>query len=79
MVPRPSGHPQESPKLCQKVSQGHLQETLRQSATMPRPSWYLQETPRRFQTDFQTVGTPAGDSKTVSDGAKNVLAPVGDS
>ncbi|KAH3733887.1 hypothetical protein DPMN_040326 [Dreissena polymorpha] len=46
---------------------------------MPRPSWYLQETPRRRQTVSQTVGAPAGDSQTVCDSGKTVWAPVGDS
>ncbi|KAH3729201.1 hypothetical protein DPMN_055167 [Dreissena polymorpha] len=37
---------------------------------MPRPSLYLKETNRRCQTVTQTVGAPAGDSKTVYDVGK---------
>ncbi|KAH3700798.1 hypothetical protein DPMN_075778 [Dreissena polymorpha] len=58
---------------------GHLQSIPRQSATVPRPSWHLQETLRRCQTVSQTVGAPAGESKTVCDGAKTVRTPAGDS
>ncbi|KAH3691311.1 hypothetical protein DPMN_192362 [Dreissena polymorpha] len=36
----------------------------------------MQETHRRSQTVFQMVGTPAGDSQTVCDGAKTVWAPA---
>ncbi|KAH3823786.1 hypothetical protein DPMN_125608 [Dreissena polymorpha] len=57
----------------------HLQETHRQSATMPRPSLYLKETHIRCKTVTQTVGAPAGDSKTVCDVGQNVWAPAGDS
>ncbi|KAH3737241.1 hypothetical protein DPMN_043823 [Dreissena polymorpha] len=46
---------------------------------MPSPFWYRQETPRRCQTFSQTVGAPAGDSKTVCDGGKTVPAPTGNS
>ncbi|KAH3816622.1 hypothetical protein DPMN_118140 [Dreissena polymorpha] len=54
----------------------HLQETLSQSATVPRPCLYLQETPRRCQKVSQTVGAPAGASQTVCDGAKTVCSPA---
>ncbi|KAH3691308.1 hypothetical protein DPMN_192359 [Dreissena polymorpha] len=48
---------------------GHLQDTLRQSATMQS----LKETPRRCQTVSQTVGALTGDSLTVCDDGKTRL------
>ncbi|KAH3692500.1 hypothetical protein DPMN_194341 [Dreissena polymorpha] len=69
MVPRPYWHLQENFRLCQKVSQAHLQETLRQSATMPRPSCDLQETPRRFQRSPRP-SEHLQEIQTVSDGAR---------
>ncbi|KAH3690554.1 hypothetical protein DPMN_191225 [Dreissena polymorpha] len=57
------------------IPPGHLQDTLRQSATMQS----LKETPRRCQMVSQTVGTLTGDFQTVCDGAKTVRAPARDS
>ncbi|KAH3707567.1 hypothetical protein DPMN_066977 [Dreissena polymorpha] len=91
MVPRPPGHLQKNPILCQTVSLtfGAPAKTLRQSATMPRPSWYLETVSQTVGAPagdshtvpeiYQTVGAQAGDSKTFCDGAKTVRTPAGDS
>ncbi|KAH3845133.1 hypothetical protein DPMN_087406 [Dreissena polymorpha] len=58
---------------------GHLQEILRQSATVQRQSGHLQETPTRCLTVYNTVWAHAGDSHTVCGGVKTVWATAGDS
>ncbi|KAH3840435.1 hypothetical protein DPMN_113884 [Dreissena polymorpha] len=65
---------------------GHLQETPRQSATLPEnlpdrrgtgPSGQPQETPRWCQESQRPSGYLRENSQTVCDGAKTVWAPVG--
>ncbi|KAH3866161.1 hypothetical protein DPMN_029217 [Dreissena polymorpha] len=106
-VPRPSGHLQENPRMCQTVSLT-FEAPARDSRTVgddaktvwvPEdclpdrrgtgrrlahgarniPDRHLQETPRRCKKFSKIVGATARDSQKDGDDAKTVLVPAGDS